>query len=378
MAPQAQNEERLSDRLSFMETTSLSLATPPTLSSSNPMPSGRFTGLLLLLVVALLELGCAEKSVRKTVSHDAELSRVRVNGTLLHVVEEGLESAEIVFVLHGGPGADHQYLKVLEPLSDDYRVVWYDQRGTGLSSRNNDWSGDPIDTYLEDLNELTELYGGGQKVHLIGHSWGAMLASAFAGKYPQKVKGLVLAEPGFFTAAEAGPAMSQSPSVGAIAQISGAWLGKWGVTGPDEESRDDWFFTQALSVAQPAGYFCEGKIPEAIAPVRAGAGIYQATVGRAQSDDAYFKAMDFRAGAERVLQPVLFLAGSCDTVIGQEHQKRLAAHYPTADVAVIQDAGHYMFNDQPEASLAEVRRYLGQFSGTLKKSPRISDSSLVD
>ena len=39
----------------------------------------------------------------------------------------------------------------------------------------------------------------GQKVNLVGHSWGAMLASAYLGQYPEKVDHAVLAEPGFLT-----------------------------------------------------------------------------------------------------------------------------------------------------------------------------------
>ena len=90
----------------------------------------------------------------------------------------GSEDAPVLIVLHGGPGADFRYLLNLSVLSDQYRVVFYDQLGTGLSQRveAKDIS---VDTFVRDLDAVVEHFGRKRKVILLGHSWGAMLASAY-------------------------------------------------------------------------------------------------------------------------------------------------------------------------------------------------------
>ncbi len=322
-------------------------------------PYLRILTVLGVMSLAASQVACANRRAAQTVTQDESLPRLRVNGTLLHVVEQGPRNAEVIIALHGGPGGDHRYLKVLEPLSSKYRVIWYDQRGTGLSARGQDWNkNDPVQTYLEDLDRLVEIYGGGKKVHLLGHSWGAMLASAYAGRHPDKVRGLILAEPGFLTFEESKILMSEGPSLDAIAKISGAWIVKWQVPLTDPEARQDWFLTQAMNVAQPPAYFCERGPASSVQSWRAGSAVYQATIGRAQEDKEYLHAMDFRAGVENITSKVLFLAGSCDSLIGEKHQRRLSAHFQQPKLVVIPNAGHYMFNDQPATSLRAVQDYL--------------------
>ncbi len=57
--------------------------------------------------------------------------------------------------------------------------------------------------------------------------------------------------------------------------------------------------------------------------------------------------------------PVLFLAGACNTWIGKTLQARHAEAYPNATVAVISDAGHDMFWDNPTETVATIRHFLG-------------------
>lgn len=111
-------------------------------------------------------------------------------------------------VLHGGPGVDYRSLLPLQALgADGYRVVFWDQRGAGLSKRH-DAASYTMDGYLEDLRLVIEHYTvtPGQPLVLIGHSWGAMYATWFIdehGDYGGRVRGAVLSEPGGFTKAQA-------------------------------------------------------------------------------------------------------------------------------------------------------------------------------
>ena len=62
----------------------------------------------------------------------------------------------------------------------------------------------PVASAISDLDSIVDHYGQGNRVNLIGHSWGAMLVSAYLGQYPEKVDHAVLAEPGFLTSDFAG------------------------------------------------------------------------------------------------------------------------------------------------------------------------------
>jgi len=136
--------------------------------------------------------------VPKTVDQDASLPSITVNGTQLHSEAFGNPANPMVVYLHGGPGGDYRNgLNVKNLVNNNYYVVFYDQRGSGLSKRH------PKDSYsiqlmFDDLAAVIQHYrsSASQKVFLFGHSWGGMLAAGYINKYPSAINGAVLAEPG--------------------------------------------------------------------------------------------------------------------------------------------------------------------------------------
>lgn len=73
---------------------------------------------------------------------------------------------------------------------------------------------------------------------------------------------------------------------------------------------------------------------------------------------AFAKPLDFRKGVDAFHGPTLFPAGGCNRVIGEAHQRELMRHFDHARLKVIPQAGHVMFNDQSEQSLAVVRTFM--------------------
>jgi proline iminopeptidase len=100
-----------------------------------------------------------------------------------------------IITLHGGPGVPHDYLEPLRALSNERPVVFYDQLGCGNSDKPDDKSLWTIKRFVEELavvRETLEL----EKVHLLGHSWGTMLAVDYVlGKRPKGVVSMVLSGP---------------------------------------------------------------------------------------------------------------------------------------------------------------------------------------
>ena len=158
---------------------------------------------LFVLLVALFALGyiltIGDHTVPATVAQDPSLPSITINGYTYHGETFGDPENPVVITLHGGPGSDYRSILNLQQLADEYYVVFFDQRGAGLSPRVNPEEITLAST-IADLDAIVEYYGKGQKVNLVGHSWGAMLASAYLGQYPEKVDHVVLAEPGFLTA----------------------------------------------------------------------------------------------------------------------------------------------------------------------------------
>ncbi|HZT91100.1 MAG TPA: proline iminopeptidase-family hydrolase [Gaiellaceae bacterium] len=99
-------------------------------------------------------------------------------------------------VLHGGPGASHDYLLTLADLADERAVVFYDQLGNGRSSHFPDrgdefWT---VDLFVRELHNLVDALGLRARHHVLGQSWGGFLAQEYALTQPPGLQSLVLAD----------------------------------------------------------------------------------------------------------------------------------------------------------------------------------------
>ncbi|MBA2284808.1 MAG: proline iminopeptidase-family hydrolase [Ktedonobacteraceae bacterium] len=97
-----------------------------------------------------------------------------------------------LLLLHGGPGAPHDYLENLEALaSDTRRVIFYDQLGCGRSDQPDDTSLWRVERFVEELATMRRELGL-ERVHILGQSWGGMLAIEYMLTRPRGVAGLIL------------------------------------------------------------------------------------------------------------------------------------------------------------------------------------------
>jgi proline-specific peptidase len=98
--------------------------------------------------------------------------------------------------LHGGPGSGHYYLEPLEELAQDgRRVILYDQLGCGNSDVPQDLAIHTVGLYVEELDAIRKALGL-ETVHVLGHSWGGMLAMEYALTQPPGLRSLVLSNTG--------------------------------------------------------------------------------------------------------------------------------------------------------------------------------------
>lgn len=98
-----------------------------------------------------------------------------------------------LILLHGGPGSTHNYMELLDSLADDGRaVISYDQLGCGQSFIDGHPELWHVQTWVDELRALIE-HLGISRFHLLGQSWGGMLALTYLAEYqPKGVQSVVL------------------------------------------------------------------------------------------------------------------------------------------------------------------------------------------
>jgi len=97
-----------------------------------------------------------------------------------------------ILCLHGGPGGTHDSSISMAKLSEDgYRVILYDQLGCGKSDQPPDQSLYTVERYVEEVEGVRTGLGLG-KINLYGHSWGGFLDVAYAIKYSDNLKSLLV------------------------------------------------------------------------------------------------------------------------------------------------------------------------------------------
>ena len=117
---------------------------------------------------------------------------IRVDGHKVVAYSFG-SGPETVLCLNGGPGLPCDYLRDAHSCLIDkgYRVVAFDQLGTGASDRPTDPSLWTITRYVEEVETVRQALGLG-RVHLLGHSWGGWLGVEYALTHPEALKTVIL------------------------------------------------------------------------------------------------------------------------------------------------------------------------------------------
>ncbi len=326
------------------------------------------------LVLIALGLGLyfstsGEYPVPATVVDDPTLPRIEVGGVMLHAEAFGDPTNPPVIVLHGGPGGDYRGLLDLKGLGDEFFVVFYDQRGSGLSARLPDEQY-TLDLLVEELDGVVDRYGEGRKVHLVGHSWGAMLGTAYLGRHPDKVSRAVFIEPGFLTVEimetfmEATGDMRPPMTPGNIWTILNIMVQSFHVDGPDSDAHQDWMMDQIMTSdiegSPVAGYWCDGKLENSALPTwRFGARVMPAMMANATAPDGTVR-LGFTDGLDGFDGPVLLLAGDCNTLIGPEHQRQHLSFFNNVELRVVHGVGHTMIGERPEELLTVVGSFLSR------------------
>ena len=299
--------------------------------------------------------------VPKTVDEDPAIPSIALAGTVVHYQTFGDPSKPAVIFLHGGPGGDFRDSLRLNDrydgyaLTDDHFVVFWDQRGSGLS-RRHDCGVYTLDRFDRDLDELVDRVSPGRPVILVGPSWGGMYATLYINHHPQKVAAAVLMDPGPLNAAMFEAIKGDLVDLDVFSEWlnDDVWDGQF--LTPDDHARADYHRMIGMRYGQPKFHLDETDP----APVwRLGAVASRCVMNAGISDG---KAVyDFTDHLAAFTKPVLIISGSRNEVTGPAFQQRQLQFFPSAELVPI-DSGHDMHWAHPAETLAAIRTYLSTLS----------------
>jgi proline iminopeptidase len=302
--------------------------------------------------------------VPKTVAEDPLLPAIELNGTRFHLETFGNPANPVIVFLHGGPGADYRNLLRMAgryngySLADEYFLVFWDQRGAGLSERSERHLL-TIDQYTSDLNALADRFSPNRKIVLIGESWGGMYATQYINEYPQRVAGAVLIEPGPLD----GATLERLKDEMFDLDLRSEWLNDYAWHSqfftPDDHARMDYQMMLGSEDAQPR--FHQSKTDKSPS-WRMGAAVnrYLTEDGQDANGVADY---DFTSNLSSFTTPVLFVAGGLSEVLGESLQTEQMHQYPSASLKVVAGAGHDVAWVKAGDVVAHTHSYLDALKG---------------
>lgn len=279
---------------------------------------------------------------------------VAVSGTELFVKRMG--AGEPIVVVHGGPVLEHGYLlPYLAPLAEAYELIFYDQRLSGRSAGTADPESIRLTTFVDDIEALREALGLGQ-IHLMGHSWGGLLAMRYAIRYGDTLRSLVLLD-----SMAASSELWQAEEAALAERIT-----------PEAQAELDAFRqTEAFQQRQPEAIATmlsmsfRGQFTDPANADLLELYVPDDYVSRSEQFGAMMvdlESFDFYDELATVDAPTLVLYGADEpgaTVGGAA----IADALPNATLELIPAAGHFPFIENPIACLATIRAFLAQASG---------------
>ncbi len=254
-----------------------------------------------------------------------------------------------VLLMHGGPGLDYTTLLPLQPLADQFTLIFYDHRCNGRSV-GPDVTSMSWENLTADADALRQKLGF-EKWAVLGHSFGGNVALEYALRYPQNLSRLVLMDTGGdqWWVNQNGPEILAGRGFSA-ATVEGARRFYNGRITPGEFLPTFVRFSKAYnyrnSFLDMAKEIVSGHMPKT-RPEALIFGYSQLLQG--------WTVMD-RLGEIQV--PALVLAGRQDFLFPPEHQAILADRLPNAQLKLIECAGHNPHMEHQAEVVELLRRFL--------------------
>ena len=269
-----------------------------------------------------------------------------VEGSGLVVDGSRMREKPVMFVIHGGPGADHSsYKPGFSPLSQKVQLVYFDHRGQGRSSRGAKETY-TLENNVEDMEALRQ-HLGLDKIVVLGSSYGGMVALSYAVRYPQNVSHLIVVAtvPDFRFLQRAKEILAQrgTDEQNAIAQRL------WDGTFENEEQLREYF--QVMAPMYSITHDPESRQKGWDRAILSADAINVAFSG-------FLRSYNVLDQLHKITSPTLVIGGRHDWICPPEFSEEIAQAIPNADLRIFENSGHSVRADEPEALLDAIAGFL--------------------
>ncbi len=267
----------------------------------------------------------------------------------------GPEAGIPLVCLHGGPGSTHYYFQPLEQLAEEgRRLVVYDQLGCGNSDRPDDPDLWTVELFVDELRTVREALGL-DRIHLLGTSWGSMLAIEYALTRPAGLVSLVLNSPPTASEtwmAEARRLRDELPEDvrRTLAEHEAA-----GTTDhPDYEAAEEVFWRKhILLVDPPPDFVVRGRAER-------GKQVYESLWGVSEwNANGKLRNWDVRDRLSEIAVPTLVTSGKydeCTPKLAEDAQRLI----PGAERVLFEESSHSAYVEEPERFRAVLTDFLAR------------------
>jgi proline iminopeptidase len=288
---------------------------------------------------------------------------VDANGVLIYYMEVG--RGEPLMIVHGGPGASHDYfLPYLLPLARHNRLVFIDERGSGRSQKLEEAKGYTVENMVEDVESVRQALGLG-KMSLMGHSYGGVLAQAYALKYQRNLSHLILASTFSSTSAmnKVFERMKANMSPELRTRIDN--LEKQGLFGHGKPYERNRYTNDYMIAAWGEGYFpyiYHNRPDPNYDPIAQGNTAWDLYREMWGSDgefviDGNLKSVEYTDRLSTIRVPTLVIAGEhdeCDPSLSRTMHDKIAG----SRLVFLPKSGHMTFVDQPTMFISDLEEFL--------------------
>jgi pimeloyl-ACP methyl ester carboxylesterase len=254
----------------------------------------------------------------------------------------------------GGPGFSSRYFADLAGLGGHFTLAMLNPRGSEGSDPAPDPRGYTTEDYVADLDGF-RAHLGLDRMLLLGHSHGGVVAQAYAARHPERVERVVLASTLARFQAEQEAAMQAAMATrsdepwfeDAAAALEAEQAGEWG---SDEE-------LAGLALREFPFYFATYGDRER-AYLRLLDGEIPCGAALKLFNEEVFTTFDLRPALGRISAPALVITGEDDFICGPVSAREVADGIDGAQLVLLADCGHFVFVEQPERFAEAIRSFL--------------------
>ena len=318
---------------------------------------------LILLSVLSIACSCTAQSRKLPAVYTVQQGFVDSHGALIYY--ETLGRGTPLMIVHGGPGSSHDYfLPHLLPLMRTNRLIFIDERGSGKSSKLHDPKEYTVTNMVEDI-EAVRLGLGVGKISLLGHSFGGVLAQAYALKYQKHLSHLILGST-FASTKELNEALARMKAEMLPKDLERVnVLEAAGLFGTGEVWEHGRYSEEYAKLAWGKGYFpylYQNRPDPNFDPLTSNTGtawdVYREMWGSHGEFvvDGNLTEVEYVDRLSEIKVPTLIIVGShdeSDPKMSKEMHERIVG----SQLVILPTSGHMTFVDQPEQFLKAVREF---------------------